>query len=113
MGDLGWGHLISSSVFHISTISWDVINSTPSYDSEAEDMTNFIIWARVRTGPFHRGMASFLDRENMSTRSSAVFVFVVKYCVRMCTKNHIAGAIEDPIGEVCGTIIEWLVYFFV
>ena len=49
----------------------------------------------------------------MSTRSTAAFAFVVKSCVRMRTKKHIAGAIEDPIKGVCGTIIEWLVYCFV
>ena len=42
----------------------------------------------------------------MSTRSTADFDFVVKYCVRMRTNNHIAGAFEDPIGRVCSTIIE-------
>ena len=63
MGDFGWVHLIYSSVFLINTIYWDVIKSAPSSALEVEDMTNFIIWARVRTGPFHFGMGSFLDRK--------------------------------------------------
>ena len=63
MGDFGWGHLISSSVFLVATISLDVIKSAPSSISEAEYMTNLIIWAGVRTRPFHRGMGSFSDRK--------------------------------------------------
>ena len=38
--------------------------------------------------------------------SSAAFALVVKSCVRVRTKNHISGAIEDPIGGICGTIIK-------
>ena len=49
----------------------------------------------------------------MSTRSDADFAFVVKSCVIMRTQNHIAGAIEDLIGRVCGTVIEELIYCFV
>ena len=63
MGEFGWGRLISSSVFLIDTISWDVMKSAPSSALEAEDMTNFIIWARVRTGPFHFAMGSFSARK--------------------------------------------------
>ena len=61
MGEFGWGHLISSSVFLFDTISWSAIKSAPSSASEAEDMNFFIIWTRVRTGPFHFGMGSFSD----------------------------------------------------
>ena len=49
----------------------------------------------------------------MSTRSNAAFNVVVEYCVIMRTKNHISGAIDDPIVRVCGTIIECLIYCFV
>ena len=31
----------------------------------------------------------------------------------MLTQNHIARSIEDPIGVVCGTVIEELIYCFV
>ena len=31
----------------------------------------------------------------------------------MRTKNHIYRAIEDPIGGVCGTVIEYFIYCFV
>ena len=41
------------------------------------------------------------------------FAIVVKSGVRLITKNYISGAIVDPIGEVCGTIIEELIDFFV
>ena len=61
MGDSGCGHLIYSRVFLIDTISWAVIKQSPSSDSKAEDMTNFMIWSRVGTGQFHQGMGSFLD----------------------------------------------------
>ena len=60
MGDFVWGHFISSCVFLISTIYWDVMKSALSSASDAEDMMNLIIWARVRTGPLHWGMVSFL-----------------------------------------------------
>ena len=63
MGDIGWGHFISSSLFLISTIYWAVMKSAPSSSSEAEDTTNLIIWARVRTGMFHWVMALFLERK--------------------------------------------------
>ena len=61
MGDLGWGRFIYSSVFLVTTISWEVIKIAPSSASEVEVMTNLIIWARVRTDPFHQGMAYFLE----------------------------------------------------
>ena len=41
----------------MGTISLDVIKSAPSLASEYEDMTNLIIETRVRTGPFHLGIA--------------------------------------------------------
>ena len=63
MGDFGWDHFISSSVFLIATISWDVMKSAPSSASEAEETTNLRIWEIVRTGTFHRGMASFSERK--------------------------------------------------
>ena len=63
MGDFGWVYLISSSLFLIATIYWDVTKSAPSSSSEAEDMKIFITQARVRTGPFYHGMVSFLDRK--------------------------------------------------
>ena len=56
MGDFGWGHHISSSVFLVATISLAVIKIAPSSASEVEDMKNVILWERVRTGPFHWGM---------------------------------------------------------
>ena len=31
----------------------------------------------------------------------------------MSTKHHFSGAIVDPIGGICGTIIEELIYCFV
>ena len=52
MGDFVWGHLISSIVFLIATISWNVMKIAPSSESEAEDMNFFIIWESVRTGLF-------------------------------------------------------------
>ena len=41
------------------------------------------------------------------------FSLVVKSFVRGSTKNQIAGALEDPIGGLCGTIIEELIDCFV
>ena len=42
----------------------------------------------------------------MSALSDADFDLVVIFCVRVSTKNHITGTIEDPIGGICGTIIK-------
>ena len=44
--------------------------------------------------------------KNMSPCYAVAFAWVVKYCVRMRTKNYIAGAIENTIGGVCGTVTE-------
>ena len=63
MGDLGWGHFISSSVFIIATIYWAMMKSSLSSASGAEDMTNLIIWVRVITETFNQGMASFSERK--------------------------------------------------
>ena len=60
-GDFGCGHFISCNVCRIATISCAVMNITPSLASEAEGMTNLIIFASVSTGPFQRGMASFSE----------------------------------------------------
>ena len=49
----------------------------------------------------------------MSACSDADFALVVKSCVRVITNHYIYGAIEDPIGGVCGTIIEELIDCFV
>ena len=49
----------------------------------------------------------------MRTCSSEDWAFVVKSYVRMCTKNHIIGEIEDPSVKVCGNIIKWLIYCLV
>ena len=57
------GHFISCKVFLIATISCAVMNIAPNSASEAEDMTNLMIFASVSTGPFHRGMSSFSERK--------------------------------------------------
>ena len=44
----------------------------------------------------------------LSSCSAAAFAFVVKSCVRMCTQNHVSGAIEYPIRGVCSTVIKYL-----
>ena len=63
IGDLGWGHFISSGVFRIDTASWAVIKNAPISAYEAEDMTNLLIWLRVITEPFHRDMELFSERK--------------------------------------------------
>ena len=62
-GYFGCGHFISCKVCLIATISCAVMNIALSSASEAEDMTNLMIFASVSTGPFHRGMASFSGRK--------------------------------------------------
>ena len=43
-------------------IYFDVMNSAPSPDSSAEDMTNFMMVVMVRTGPLNVGKGSFSER---------------------------------------------------
>ena len=62
-GDFACGHFISCKVCLIATISCAVINIATNSASEAEDMTNLIIFESVSTGPFHRGMASFSENK--------------------------------------------------
>ena len=62
-GVFGCGHFISCKVFLIATISCAVMNIVPNFASEAEAMTNLMIFASVSTGPSHRGMASFSERK--------------------------------------------------
>ena len=64
--DFGCGHFISCNVCLITTISCAVTNIAPNYASEAEDMTNLMIFASASTGLFHRGMASFSERKMCS-----------------------------------------------
>ena len=54
----GWGHPIPIRVWRIGTISLAVINSATISDSAAEDITDLMIWSRVRTAPFHFGWGS-------------------------------------------------------
>ena len=49
----------------------------------------------------------------MSACSDVAFALVVKSCIRVSTYHHISGAIEDPNGGVCGTLIEELIDCFV
>ena len=46
----------------METISLAVMYSAPSSDSAAENMTNLMIWAIVRIGPFHSGVGLFSDK---------------------------------------------------
>ena len=41
----------------------DVMKSPTSLASAAEDMTNLIIWASVRTGPLSQGIEASSDRK--------------------------------------------------
>ena len=60
-GDFGCGHFISCKVCLIATISCAVMNIAPNSASEAEDMTNLVIFESDITGPFHWGMALFSE----------------------------------------------------
>ena len=45
----------------------------------------------------------------MISSSAASFALIVKTCVRMCTQDHVAGAIDNAIGGVGGTVIKYLI----
>ena len=45
----------------------------------------------------------------MSSRSSASFALIAETCVRMCTQDHVTGAIENAIDVIGGAVIEYLI----
>ena len=49
----------------------------------------------------------------LSSCSAAAFDLVVKYSIRIRTKNNVAGTIEDTIDGVCNTVIKYMIYCFV
>ena len=63
MGDRGCVHFISLSFCRRGTIALDVMKSPASYDSEAEDMTTLIIWARESTGPLSRRICALPEQK--------------------------------------------------
>ena len=63
MGYWGCGHFVSLSVCRRGTIVLAVMKSPDNSDSEDEDMTTLIIWARERTGPLSRGVGSFSEQK--------------------------------------------------
>ena len=63
MGGRGCGYFISLSVCWSGTVSLAVMNSPSNYDSDAEDMTPLIIWARDSTGPLSRWIGSLYDQK--------------------------------------------------
>ena len=62
IGDGGYFQPIYINVWQMGTIFLAVIYSAPSYASTVEDITNVMIWAIVRTAPFHLGVGSFSDK---------------------------------------------------
>ena len=63
MGVTGCFHPISVNVRRIGTSSFAVTQRAPSSASAADDMTNLMICAIVRTGPFHFGSSTFSDKK--------------------------------------------------
>ena len=49
-------------VFSTGIISFAVMNIAPRSDSAAEDMTNLVMVAMVRTSPLNAGKGSFSER---------------------------------------------------
>ena len=49
----------------------------------------------------------------MRSGSAASFALIVEPCVRMCTEDHVARAIEDAICEAGGAVIHNLVDGFI
>ena len=59
IGDEGCFQTISINVWQMGNIYLAIMYSAPSSSSAAEDMTNLMIWAIVRIGPFHLGVGAF------------------------------------------------------
>ena len=49
------------SVWHKLIIPFAVMNGSPSSYSDAEDVTNLMVVAMVRTGPLNVGVGSFFE----------------------------------------------------
>ena len=60
-------------------------------------------------GSVQSGHGVVFRKENVSSRSAVSFALIVKTCIIMCTQDHIAGAIENAIGGVGGTVIKYLI----
>ena len=63
MGDVGCCQFISISIWWSGTISLAVMKRASSSDSAAEDVTNLMTWATVRTGPLNLGKGSSSERK--------------------------------------------------
>ena len=96
---------ISINVCRMGTISLAVMYSTPSSASAAENMTNLMIWAIVRIGPFHSGVGSFSENIYMGSRTAARRGFVVGFSIRMGCQDHFNGPISDSIIGVCRNVV--------
>ena len=49
----------------------------------------------------------------MRSGYDASLVLIVEPCVRMCTEDHVASAIENAICRVSGTVIQNLIDSFI
>jgi len=60
-GVAGWEWPSSSKAMHIGQMVWALRNSAPNSASAALDMTDFMIWHRMWTGPLSGGGLSWAD----------------------------------------------------
>ena len=60
---LGWGHVISISVWQSGIMFFAMMKSPASLASADEDMTNLMVWASVITGPLSLGVGSSSNRK--------------------------------------------------
>ena len=79
------------------------MKSAPNYASKEEDMTNLIIWARVRAEPFHWGMASFSESKIAQTLGASAVDVIVMIVLRF----RQGQALQD-FGETGLGIVVWL-----
>ena len=77
-------------------------------DLAAEDITNLMIWEKVRTGPLPVGTG--VSSKNHDVRISAALSLAdIEVCgIRVTCKDHATGAEEDAIVGVSGDVIQEL-----
>ena len=100
------GQPISIRFWGIGTISLAGVKRAPSSASEADDMTNLIIWVMVKMGPLQLGTGSSLAQEDVGYRSAAVLGFIMESRIIVHIKNHISVSVDDTIFRVSGQVVE-------
>ena len=73
------------------------MNIATNSASEAEDITNLMIFIKCYHRSVPSGHGVVFREENMRSGSAASLTLIVEPCARMYTEDHFARAIENAI----------------